>query len=95
MICTLPEYRRRRVAALMMQWGVARADEIDLEIFIEVARDGTLLYLNFDFVELDKLSTPQPDGEVDEEWKRLEEAYPFEPTWMWRPKRGITVSGGS
>jgi ribosomal protein S18 acetylase RimI-like enzyme len=89
MICTHPKYRRRGVAALMMQWGVTQADELELEMFVEASSDGTHLYRNFGFVEVEELSTPRPEGELDEEWKKLEEDYPFEATWMWRPKQEI------
>jgi hypothetical protein len=89
MICTHPNYRRRGVAALMMQWGVTKADEIDLEMFVEASSDGTHLYRNFGFVVVEELSTPRPEEELDEEWKTLEAEYPFEATWMWRPKQGI------
>jgi ribosomal protein S18 acetylase RimI-like enzyme len=89
MICTHPKYRRRGVAALMMQWGVTQANELELEMFVEASSDGTHLYRNFGFVEIEELSTPRPEGELDEEWKKLEEDYPFEATWMWRPKQGI------
>jgi GNAT superfamily N-acetyltransferase len=95
MICTHPKYRRRGVAALMMQWGVERADERDCDMFIEAAVEGRLLYQNFGLLDVDKLSTPRPEGETDGEWKKLEEMYPFTATWMWRPKQGGRVKGSS
>jgi hypothetical protein len=73
----------------MMQWGATQADELQVEMFVEASSDGTHLYRNFGFVGVEELSTPRPEGELDEEWKKLEEDYPFEATWMWRPKQGI------
>jgi hypothetical protein len=86
MICTHPKYRRRGVAALMVQWGIDRANEMDCETFIEAGVEGRLLYRNFGLVDVEKLSTPRPEKEMDEAWEKLEEMYPFEATWMWRPK---------
>ena len=89
MICTHPMYRRRGVASLMMQWGVSKAINLDLEMFIEAATDGREVYRKFGLVDIDRLSTPKQPGKVDEEWKELERMYPFEATWMWRPKQSV------
>jgi GNAT superfamily N-acetyltransferase len=92
MICTHPKYRRRGVAARIMQWGIDKADEMDYEMFIEAADDARHLYRKFGLVDIEAISTSRPEEESDKEWKRLEETYPFEATWMWRPKQGTPPS---
>ncbi|KAI3399938.1 hypothetical protein diail_5094 [Diaporthe ilicicola] len=47
MIVTSPEYRRRGAAALLVQWGIDRADERGVEIYIESSTAGKPLYEKF------------------------------------------------
>ena len=62
MIVTSPDYRRRGAASLLLQWGIDRADELGVEIYIESSLAGKPLYekfglhtlkvFNFDMAEL-------------------------------------------
>lgn len=49
------------------------------------------LYEKFGFIQTDLIWMRRDDPEPDEEWKRLEETYPFTAAWLWRPKLGISV----
>ncbi|KAF4932042.1 hypothetical protein CGCVW01_v000051 [Colletotrichum viniferum] len=41
---TIPEYRRRGAASLVMDWGVERADCMGLDLYIEASEGGKPLY---------------------------------------------------
>ncbi|KAJ0108912.1 hypothetical protein J7T55_005455 [Diaporthe amygdali] len=47
MIVTSPDYRRRGAASLLMQWGIEKADERGVEIYLESSLAGRPLYEKF------------------------------------------------
>jgi GNAT superfamily N-acetyltransferase len=75
-----PDHRRRGVGALLMSWGVKKADEMRVESFLEGTPMGRHLYEKFGFVVV---STEKAITDVDEpsaKWRQLEEQYlPY--TW--------------
>lgn len=89
-ICiTLPAARRRGAASMSLQWGVDKADEMDVEAFIEATVEGAQLYERFGFrtVEVVDLKRDGKEVEGDEEWKSLEREYPLKYRWMEREKK--------
>lgn len=92
MICTHPKDRYRGTASLMLQWGLDRADELDYDMYVEAADStGGHVYRKFGFVQVDKYWTRKDENETNDEWKKLEETYPFTAAWMWRPKQGVST----
>jgi len=91
MMCTHPSHRRRGAASLMLQWGVDKAKELNCDMFVEASWHGGQVYQKFGFLHVDEYWTRRVDPEPDEEWKMLEETYPFTATWMWRPKQGVSA----
>lgn len=49
MIVTAPEYRRRGAASLLLQWGIDKAEEAGVEIYLESSVAGRPLYEKFGF----------------------------------------------
>ncbi|ROW07983.1 hypothetical protein VMCG_03596 [Cytospora schulzeri] len=47
MIVTAPEYRRRGAASLLVQWGIDKADEDGVEIYLEASEAGRPMYEKF------------------------------------------------
>ncbi|KAL1882194.1 hypothetical protein Daus18300_000680 [Diaporthe australafricana] len=47
MIVTSPDYRRRGAASLLVRWGIHRADERGVEIYLESSMAGKPLYEKF------------------------------------------------
>ncbi|KAJ6524974.1 hypothetical protein B0H19DRAFT_971566, partial [Mycena capillaripes] len=43
-ILTHPEYRRRGVRQMCMEWGMKMADELGLEVFLSAGEHGRALY---------------------------------------------------
>lgn len=82
-----PTHRRRGAASLMMQWGVSRADEMDLDMFVEASWYGSQVYRRFGFEYVDEFKLKRPKRrEGDGEWDELERRHPFEGEWLERRK---------
>jgi GNAT superfamily N-acetyltransferase len=75
-----PDYRRRGVGALMMSWGVEKADEMKVEAFLESTPIGRNLYENFGFVVVVTEEAHTAVENSSPRWRQLEEIYmPY--TW--------------
>jgi len=94
MMCTHPSHRRRGAVSLMLQWGVDKAKELNCDMFVEASWHGGQVYRKFGFIHVDEYWTRREDPEPDEEWKILEETYPFTAAWMWRPKQRVSAGQG-
>jgi len=91
---TIPEYRNRGVASLVMDWGVKKADELGLNMFIEAGEQGRHLYAKFGFIEIDKSEVDMVVPNPSEEWKEMERKnLPFGWVNMWRPVGGKYTDG--
>lgn len=51
---TIPEYRRRGAASLVMDWGVERADCMGLDVYIEASEGGKPLYEKYGFEAIEE-----------------------------------------
>ncbi|KAJ5390529.1 GNAT family acetyltransferase [Penicillium cataractarum] len=70
---TLPEYRKLGIGHLLMQWGLEKADEKGLDVWIEAAPPAVPFYERHGFIqkEVTHLQPRQPDGlseKVAAEW---------------------------
>jgi GNAT superfamily N-acetyltransferase len=70
---TLPEYRKLGIGHLLMQWGLEKADEKGLDIWIEAAPPAVPFYERHGFVqkEVTHLQPRRPDGldeKIAAEW---------------------------
>ena len=89
-----PAHRRRGAGSLLLNWGVQKADELDLETFIEAAQPGIPLYLSHGFKEVEEYWIDPKVEEPSEEWKQLKARIPPIPwMFMWRPKQGRYEEG--
>lgn len=100
---TIPSYRRCGVGKLFMEPGVAKADEMGLESWLEASWLGNALYERNGFIPVCTLTADpvMPDGLTEEEkakWESRRELAkpPVSYTLMWRPKgeeyvEGVTV----
>ncbi|KAI0151728.1 hypothetical protein GGR57DRAFT_470256 [Xylariaceae sp. FL1272] len=86
LIFTTPTYRRRGIGQRLMSWGVDRANQLGLEMFIDASPLGKLLYEanGFTTVVVNKIV---PDAESkDEAWREMEERVGLVTIYlMWRP----------
>ncbi|KAL8799331.1 MAG: hypothetical protein Q9182_005975 [Xanthomendoza sp. 2 TL-2023] len=80
--------------SLLVDWGVKKADELGLEIFIEAAEPGVPLYLSHGFRAMDEFWVDPKVIDPSAEWKQLKEKIP--PTqwvFMWKPQRSRFEEG--
>jgi GNAT superfamily N-acetyltransferase len=75
-----PAHRRKGVGALLMSWGVERADEMKMESFLEGTLIGRHLYEKFGFVVVSTEEAVTDVENASERWRQLEKKYlPY--TW--------------
>jgi len=81
-IYTHPDYRRHGVADMIMEWGIHKAKEMDVEMWLDATVYGVPLYKKHGFSVVNENNlVPEPLGEPDEEWKKIEKA--LGPMTMW------------
>ncbi|PQE26549.1 hypothetical protein CJF30_00001284 [Rutstroemia sp. NJR-2017a BBW] len=91
---TIPEWRRRGAGKLMMEWGVKKADEMNVPSFVEASESGTLLYEKFGFMTFGKIDVNTEKENASAEWKRLQKELPPDTQYlMWRPVQGAFILG--
>ncbi|KAF2729582.1 hypothetical protein EJ04DRAFT_502097 [Polyplosphaeria fusca] len=89
-----PDYRLKGVGTLLTTWGVEKADELQIESFIEASDMGRGLYQRFGFVVV---STDHANAEREsppEQWEALTKKFlPYFWHCMWRPVGGNFIEG--
>jgi GNAT superfamily N-acetyltransferase len=98
---THPDHRRKGVADLMLAWGVGRADEMGVEMWLDATVYGVPAYKKHGFMVVNEnpvrpvRASPSPgpvDG--DDAWARAEaELQPMVFWQMWRPAGGAYEQG--
>ncbi|KAL7625558.1 hypothetical protein AAE478_004778 [Parahypoxylon ruwenzoriense] len=89
-VFTHADYRHKGVAQQFMDWGMAKADETGVEMFLDSTPLGRPLYEKNGFMYVEKnVISPRTDS-PDEAWKEtVEKAGDHSDWWlMWRPVRG-------
>ncbi|ORY18371.1 hypothetical protein BCR34DRAFT_654405 [Clohesyomyces aquaticus] len=87
-------YRKQGIGRMLVSWGVEKADEMQLESFLEATDMGQHLYRKFGFVVVSTESASADTDALSEEWESLQKKFlPY--TWhcMWRPVGGAFVDG--
>lgn len=90
---TIPEYRRRGIGHTLMEWGLKRADEKGLEVWIEAVPPAVPFYEAYGFVQMETTSLnpecPVPlSAGATAEWNAMAESLlPITATVMCRPAR--------
>jgi hypothetical protein len=60
----------------MMEWGVKKADEMNVPCFVEASKSGKLLYEKFGFMTFGKIDVNTEKENASVEWKRLQKKLP-------------------
>ncbi|ETS74807.1 hypothetical protein PFICI_13291 [Pestalotiopsis fici W106-1] len=91
---THPAYRRQGVGQQFMDWGMAKADQMGLEFFLDATPTGKPLYDANGFVEVGKNVIAPSTDSPDDAWKAAEKKIGHS-TWylMWRPPGGNYEEG--
>ena len=88
------DHQRKGVGRLLVNWGIQKADELDIECFVEATDAGRMLYQKFGFTKLMKVLVDAENG--DEKRHEMIKKLTPQPVkyWaMWRPKGGILKDG--
>lgn len=85
-IFTVPKYRRRGVGQQFMNWGMAKADELGYDLFLDSTPYGRPLYeANGLILVEENFNLPYTDN-PDDAWKQVRERVGGFTFWlMWRP----------
>ena len=94
LMCVYPEFQRRGVGRLLMEWGLAKIDGLGLESFIEATDSGKGLYARCGYRSVKKVSVNVDRADATAGWKELSvQLMPIGYTAMWRPREGIWRDG--
>ena len=95
-IFTHPDYQRQGVADLMLKWGIAKAAELDIEMWLDAWVFGVPVYKRYGFVVVEVNSIKPITESPDDAWLECERKWTDLTTWvMWRPRDGPYVEGES
>ncbi|OOF96695.1 hypothetical protein ASPCADRAFT_206873 [Aspergillus carbonarius ITEM 5010] len=85
-----PDFRRRGVGRLLMDWGHERIDPLGYESFIEGSPTGRFLYEECGYKRVVCLHIDFAKKNPSDEWNRLvHECVPPPILLLWRPPRGV------
>ncbi|KAI1367999.1 hypothetical protein F5Y08DRAFT_20028 [Xylaria arbuscula] len=93
-IFTVPSYRCKGVAQKFMSWGMDKADELGVEMFLDAGKLGMPLYEANQFICLkENVIAPETDTPT-EGWKGMQKKVSTVRLYlMWRPINGKYVEG--
>ncbi|KAK7752959.1 hypothetical protein SLS62_005118 [Diatrype stigma] len=91
---THPDYRRRGIGQKFMDWGMAKADDMGVELFLDSTPIGRPLYDANGFIEVEKNVIIPRTHDPDDAWRATEKKAGHS-TWflMWRPPVGNYEEG--
>ena len=85
-----PDFRRRGIGQLLLQWGHKRVDAWGYETFIESGPLGRWLFEGYGYVKVMGLHIDCERKNPSEEWERLvRECRPPGILLLWRPPKGV------
>ncbi|KAH8728982.1 hypothetical protein GQ44DRAFT_608047 [Phaeosphaeriaceae sp. PMI808] len=88
-----PSYRLRGVGSLLMNAGISRADDLNLECWMEASAMGKPLYEKFGYQNLFRLTFDTNVPDASDQWRKCAHELTPDPVFaMWRPKRGLWKS---
>lgn len=86
-----PAHRLRGVGSLLMNEGILRADDLDIECWMEASGMGKPLYEKFAFQSLFKVAFDTEVSGASDEWRKCAHEMTPPPIYaMWRPRRGAS-----
>ncbi|MCJ1310492.1 hypothetical protein MMC25_004156 [Agyrium rufum] len=88
-IFTHPSSRRQGAAALVLEWGIAKAKELNVEIWLDAWEHGVEVYRRYGFTVETEVEIKPETADPDEEWMLLEEELRPMKIWVmkWSPER--------
>lgn len=86
-----PSHRLQGIGSLLMSEGILRADNLDLECWMEASSMGKPLYDKFNFQSLLKIAFDTDAPDASDQWRKCAHEMTPPPIYaMWRPRRGAS-----
>lgn len=93
-IFTHPDFRRRGVGDLFLEWGTKKAEELGVEMWLDATIHGVPLYKKHGFEVVSENNLNPQTETPDDEWRKIkEELMPMNFWVMWRPVGGKYEDG--
>ncbi|KAF7912342.1 uncharacterized protein EAF01_001363 [Botrytis porri] len=86
---TLPDHCGRGYGSLLMDYGMSKISEMDVEALVEASAGGVSLYEKYGFRTINKVlvDTTYKNGKPGFIWRKMAHECKGETTWwMWKPK---------
>lgn len=91
-----PSRQRQGGGKKILEWGIAKATEMGVEMWLDGWQYGRPVYERFGFTTVDHHRLKPETENPDEAWKACEREWTDLDEWvMWRPKDGPYVEGKS
>ncbi len=82
-----PDYRRKGIGAMLLQWGIDAAKRLGVEFWLNSTPPGKPLYEKFGFQLVQRNPLVPKTDKPDAKWKQMEEEFGEMVFWtMWLPK---------
>ncbi|KAF1976795.1 acyl-CoA N-acyltransferase [Bimuria novae-zelandiae CBS 107.79] len=86
-ILTHPDYRRKGIGAMLVQWGIDMAKELGVEFWLDASPVGKPLYEKMGFELVERVPLVPKTEVPDEVWNTTAQKFKDVVVWtMWRPK---------
>jgi len=93
-IFTHPDYRRQGAGDLILEWGIRKAEEMGVEMWLDATVYGVPLYRKHGFVVVNENNIRPTTDNPDQEWEKIaKELLPMTMWQMWRPVGGKYEEG--
>ena len=88
-IFTHPDYRREGAGDLILEWGIRKADQMGVEMWLDATVYGVPLYKKHGFEVINENKLHPETENPDDQWRKIEhELMPITLWQMWRPIGG-------
>jgi GNAT superfamily N-acetyltransferase len=89
-----PDYRRQGIGSRLLKWGMDKADDMAVEMFLDSTPEGKPLYESHQFHLVEKsVISPQTEN-PDDAWNEIKNKVGDSNWWlMWRPVHGKYEEG--
>lgn len=81
---------------MILMWGIAKAEELNVEMWLDGWVYGAPVYKRFGFTVVEENRLKPTTAVPDADWRRMEQSLTDLTLWvMWRPQEGPYLEGKS
>lgn len=91
---THPDHRRQGAGDLAMNWGIKKADELGVEMWVDASSSGLPLYRKYGFIVVHETVLEPKTEHPDDEWNGIKDDFGrVAVNNLWRPAYGKLREG--